>query len=236
MITWQNLLDGMRHDFTFRNLTEVHANIQRNNSYLSFREPDGTRVIYRTIGYPQLPPVGIDVYFSIEMYRADGERIGLRKDLARYTFQEPEEFVEQFAMYNPPQGGMSFGLMQSINGLTRRLPQFEGHQLLQTGHMLYTMDGNAVQPVTFDVAITEETLLDDGLGTLVSQADGTVTLTPIDGTGPFEYSLQPVGSAEVYGVTSLFEALSAGEYTAAVRDSQGIWHSKKISVGLAPLV
>lgn len=229
-MTWQNLLDGVRHDFNFRNLTEVHANIQRNNTYLSFREADGTRVLYRLIGYPQLPAVGIDVHFNREMYRPNGEQIGLRKDLARYNFQEPEEFVPLFAMHVPTQGGMAFGLQQAINGITRRLPQFEGHPTWQTGHMLYTMDGDPVQPVTFDVAVTDETQTDDGSGNLTPNQDGSITLTEIDGNGPFEFSID---GGQTYQPTGLFEDLPAGDYTAAVRDSLGIWHSKKVTLGLA---
>lgn len=227
-MTWQNLIDGLRHDFNFRDLTEVHANIQRNNTYLSFREADGTRVVYRLIGYPQLPAVGIDVHFSVEMYRPNGEQIGLRKDLARYNFQEPDQFVPLFAMHVPTQGGMAFGLQQAINGLTRRLTQFEGHPQLQTGHMLYTMDGDAVQPVTFDLAVTEETGQDVS-GEWTGQGDGTVTLTEIDGTGPFEFSLD---GGQTYQATGLFENLAAGDYTVAVRDSLGIWHSKKVTVNI----
>ncbi len=229
MITWENIVAGMRHDFNFRDLTEVHANIQRNNTYLCFKEPDGTRFVYRLIGYPELPVVGINVSFAVEMYRPNGELIGLRNDLRGYSFEEPEEFVPLFAMYPAPYGGLVFGLQQAINGLTRQLPQFEGHETLQTGHMLYSMDAEGVQPVTFNVAQTDETVTDDGEGNYTPNGDGSISLTAIDGSGPFEFS---INGGETYQPTGVFKNLSAGEYTVASRDALGIWHAKKVTLNV----
>lgn len=235
MINWTDIRAEARHNFTFKGLTDVHVVLKRNGSFLSFVDSDQIRHVYTLRGYPTLATIGIEVVFDISQFTLSGKEIPLQKGLGitEYVYTEPEELVDLFAGYSPPQGVGAFGLQQAINGLARRLEVFEGHPILQTGHMIYTFTGEAVQPVTFDVLnVQQESQTDNGDGSYTANADGSFEIQPVDGTGPFEYHLgddnwQPIPVDEI-----VFTDLQAGPYTVAVRDSLGIWHSKTVEVPL----
>lgn len=218
-MTWQQLLDGVQHDFSFRDMTDVQANVQRNNTFLSFTMADGMRSVYRLKGFPQLPVQGIEVVFSVEKYQPDGQLLDMRKDLREYVYEEPEDMVEFFATYPAPHGSMVFGYQQALNGLTQRLPQFEGHPKYQGGHRLYNLNGTPVQPVTFDVSVINESSENVG--------DGAIELTEMDGVSPFEYSFD---AGQTYTAGNTLQNVAAGDYTVAVRDSLGVLHAQTIIV------
>lgn len=234
MITWSEIRNETRHDFNFKDLTDVHIVLKRNGSYLSFIDSDHIRHVYKLRGFPTLASSGIEVVFDIKQFTLSGKEIPLMKGagITEYVYTEPEQLVDLFAGYTPPQGVGAFGLQQAVNGLTRRLEVFEGHPQLQTGHMIYTFEGVAVQPVTFNVLnISQETQTDNGDGTYTPNADGSFEIQPVDGTGPFEYNLGD-DNWQALPVDGIFNELPAGSYTIAVRDSLGIYHTKTVEVPL----
>ncbi|WPP48918.1 hypothetical protein [Catalinimonas niigatensis] len=185
--------------FRGREYTLSHSD---NDCYISYVDDDGLTVEYRMIGFPIVEPNAILVRYQRNVKRPSGEV--LRSDtISQYReYDERDMFMK---VKNLPVEYREFGYKQSINGLTRRLLLFDGNEE-ERGHMVYDFAGILVQPLVIDVATTEAT---------TASADGTLTVTVVNGTGPFQYSLDKVNWQD----ENSFSGLAAGEYTVYVKDT-----------------
>ncbi|MCI4669663.1 MAG: gliding motility-associated C-terminal domain-containing protein [Bacteroidia bacterium] len=75
-------------------------------------------------------------------------------------------------------------------------------------------------PLTLSIAQVQNALCN-------GSADGTITVVPGGGTGPFEYSIDQIN----YGSSPTFNGLRTGNYTLYVRDSQGCEAEVSTTVG-----
>ncbi|WPP49665.1 hypothetical protein [Catalinimonas niigatensis] len=174
-----------------------------NDCYISYVDGDGLTVEYRIIGFPIVEPNAILVRYQRNVKRPSGEV--LRSDtISQYReYDERDMFMK---VKNLPVEYREFGYKQSINGLTRRLPLFDGNEE-EKGHMVYDFAGTLVQPLVFDVEATQESL--------EGAADATLSITVVNGTGPFQYSMDKVNWQD----ENSFTGLAAGEYTVYVKDT-----------------
>jgi len=114
--------------------------------------------------------------------------------------------------------------INAVNGLIARLDVFGGNkQTPANGIRVFRADGSVYQPVTFDSAITQP---DYDESAVTPAPNGEITLTAVDGVGPFQYSLDG-GALQASGT---FTDLAPGTYTVRVEDSEGTYREQQISL------
>ena len=210
--------------FQFRGKTvDVYTdfNGQQKDWRVQFADADGLINEYEITGYPY--PVGqkIQVDYTFRLVRPSNNQV-------LESYQDSYYEANLAGFYNailPP--SVSYGFFaayQSINGLIARLPEFEGSkESPASGYRVFRADGTFYQPVTFDVNITQPDY-DDQAAT--PAPNGQISITPVDGVGPFQYSLN--GGA--LQATGTFTDLALGSYTVRVEDSEGTYREEVVDL------
>ncbi|MDF9795387.1 hypothetical protein OKW21_000650 [Catalinimonas alkaloidigena] len=196
---------------------------------IEYLDADGLLNRYKIKGYPIPFNKKIKVSYSYALIRpSNGEVLKSFAD----AYDEPN--VSTFYHTVLPQS-VSYGYFaafQSLNGLCARLPELAGNnQCPHKGYRPFNTVGEFVQPVQFRTEITDETqsnLEVEGQQQLVANSDGNITVTVINGVGPYEYKLND----NIYQSTNVFDNLAAGDYTIYVRDSVGTERYAQLTVKL----
>lgn len=186
------------------------------DAFIRYVDDDGLIIEYRLIGWPQLEKDAILVNYVRIIRRPNGEV--LQAGLQQYYREVKERDLFFRAVVPIPMG--EFGYKQAINGLCRRLAEFDGNPA-QGGHMVYDFAGNLVQPIVFELQTTAEqfqTNVDPATNQLIyqGQGDASIHVEVVNGIGPFSYSLD----GQNWQAENSFTNLSAGTYTVYVGDSQ----------------
>lgn len=186
--------------------------------YLRYYDGDGLLNEYQIVGYPNVPGEQIIVTYCFKLIRPSNGEI-LKTSQSEYYEPNLEAF------YRMKTGEIEYGHfagLQTINGLIARLPVFDSSkESPATGYRIFNQFGQFYQPVVFDLAIENETFtLVEGED--VSNNDGMITVSVVDGVAPYQYQLN-IGSEihTAYQTENVFANLSAGEYTVFVMDAAG---------------
>ncbi|WKN31353.1 SprB repeat-containing protein [Porifericola rhodea] len=199
---------------------------------IEYLDADGLLNRYKIKGYPIPFNKKIKVSYSYALTRpSNGEVLKSYAD----AYDEPNvaTFYHTFLPSTVSYG--YFAAFQSLNGLCARLPELAGNKAdPHQGYRPFNRVGEFVQPVQFSTEITDETQTTqevEGQQQLIANRDGTITVTVINGVGPYEYKLDN----NSYQQNNVFENLSARDYTIYVRDSAGTERFAQVSVRLQDL-
>jgi hypothetical protein len=188
---------------------------------IRYTDTDGLIIQYTIVGYPTDMPPQIQVNYTKQIIRPSNGQVQHSSKAAYY-----EKNLALFYKATIP-ATMWYGTwaaIQAVNGLIARLPEFEGNpEFPDQGYRVFKSDGTFYQPVTFDVNITQPDY-DDQAAT--PAPNGQISITPVDGVGPFQYSLD--GGPQQ--ATGTFSDLAPGSYTLRVEDSGGTYRERVVQL------
>ncbi|MDF9799788.1 hypothetical protein OKW21_005051 [Catalinimonas alkaloidigena] len=199
---------------------------------IEYLDADGLLNRYKIKGYPIPFNKRIKVSYSYALIRlSNGEVLKSYAD----AYDEPNVSTFYHTVLPSTVSYGYFAAFQSLNGLCARLPELAGNnQHPHKGYRPFNMVGEFVQPVQFSTEITNETQSYqeiEGQQQLVANRDGTISVTVINGVGPYEYKLDD----NSYQSNDVFENLTAGDYTIYVRDNVGTERYAQLTVKLQDL-
>jgi len=194
-------------------------------------EDNGARIEYNNNGvnhyvYAKLLRIDaanrfIDAIYFKDIKDENGDLILDTPERGVFDANKPDQW-DAFANSTAPDGLLVAIYNHLVNGITNAIFG-ESDEFVASGIRIFDTNGAFYQPVTFDMVVNNSTTESD--------ADGSIDITTIDGSAPFQYALFDNNNTELvaYQEVASFAGLSSGSYVVKVKDANNIISSSKVT-------